>query len=159
METKLSKVLLVIILYLFQIDICSIMANDPSDFRFVSYNGMYMWESTPFVFLFLLSFPRQTKSTIQNAYTSVCEISCIKTGVKIIVKKKRDSWTILKFLSSDVNIITLFVFRQNKSPSWFVEKKNFENNPLYCFYWIYMSQLWMNSSIFYSKVYICHLFE
>ncbi|CAF2496701.1 unnamed protein product [Rotaria sp. Silwood2] len=40
METKFSNVLLTIILYLFQIDICSIMANDPSDFRFVSYNEM-----------------------------------------------------------------------------------------------------------------------
>ncbi len=57
MEVKLSKVLLMIILlYLFQIDICSIMGNDPSDFRFVSYNGMYMWESTPFVFSFSILF-------------------------------------------------------------------------------------------------------
>jgi hypothetical protein len=43
-----------------------------------------------FFFFLLLSFTRQTKSTIQCAYTSVCEISYIKTGVKIIVNKKTE---------------------------------------------------------------------
>ena len=79
METNTCQVLFLILLYLtlFPINVSStMMSNDPFDIRFVSYNGMSMWESTPFVFLFLslslsIGFTRQTKSTIEYAHTQV----------------------------------------------------------------------------------------
>jgi hypothetical protein len=72
MATKLSNVLFVIIiLYLYQIDICSIMANDPFDFRFVSYNGMYMWESPPFTLLFIDRLNQQFNTHTQVYVRSV----------------------------------------------------------------------------------------
>ena len=58
METNVVNAVLILLL----LDISPMAANDPFDFRFVSYAGMYMWESTP------SPSPRQTRSTTA-AYT------------------------------------------------------------------------------------------
>lgn len=94
METSISKVFfLIVYLSSYPMDISSMlmMSNDPFDIRFVSYNGMYMWESTPFVFFFFLSVLRDRLNQQLNSHTdkSIPEISSIQTRVMIIVQRNQ----------------------------------------------------------------------
>jgi hypothetical protein len=49
-KNNIMKTKLMIIFYLVLFNICSIIANHLFDFRFVSYNGMYIEELTPFLY-------------------------------------------------------------------------------------------------------------
>lgn len=55
MHTKPSKsLLLILLIYLIKLDLSSTTTNDPFDFRFISSNGMYMWETAPLVSLVMI---------------------------------------------------------------------------------------------------------
>ena len=58
MPTKPSKsLLLILFIYLIKLDLSSpttTTTNDPFDFRFISYTGMYMWETASLVSLVVI---------------------------------------------------------------------------------------------------------